>query len=219
MKKSILVTMALVAMLAAGCKKENSGSKEKTNVESVEVAPGVFWAKSDIGAKTPHGFGDLYMWGELTPGKTHESEYRFISGQGWPRMTDYEDAEAKPQLLPEDDIVTRTYGSAWRIPTEDEWKALFDGCMWSIEKEGDMYVFKGVSKTTGNEIFFPCCEGELPDDDYVVVMYWTCANGSNQWARGAFFQRYTNNEFIMNPGCWAVKTSQNYVRGIKISAE
>lgn len=219
MKKALLITAALMALLAAGCKKDVQGLKDvdvKTlpAPEYVELAPGIVWATCNMGATAPHEKGDRYMWGELTPNKDDE-DYRLLGPDGWPDLLDYTDIEKKPCLLPKDDIVTRTYGKEWRIPTLEDWEILMDVCSWSFVKISGVNCIKGESKVYETEIIFPHSEEEYEPGNYKYGYYWTSTNYDDMFARVFYFLR-TSGGNLEREGSVSAKYISYPVRAVKV---
>ena len=135
--------------------------------EYVEMGEGLGlrWATCNVGAANPENYGDYFAWGE-TASKANFydwSTYSFGSGSSFTRYTgnDYS------TLLPEDDAARHNWGSTWRIPTREEWKALAtEDFIWS---ETDYSGTHGILVTSivpgyeGNMIFLPAGGHKLSD--------------------------------------------------------
>ena len=110
----------------------------------VEMAPGFFWAKKNVGAHSPEGYGDFFAWGETSPkGSYTESNY------------DY--------LLPFSDAATEKMGDGWRTPTAAECNALLneDNYTWVWMALPGVNGYKVTSKVPGyegNSIFLPAAD-------------------------------------------------------------
>ena len=110
----------------------------------VEMAPGFYWATTNVGADNPWDFGDYFAWGETMP-KTDYSESTY----------DYSASFA--------DAATAERGDNWHMPTEEEWAALnnTDNFTWKkiTNYEGTgvagYTVTSKVSGYEGNQIFLP----------------------------------------------------------------
>ena len=69
MKKTFRL-MALVAMTVglafASCDKDNGNDGGTETAEWVDLGlpSGLLWAKCNLGASSPEGYGDYYAWGE-----------------------------------------------------------------------------------------------------------------------------------------------------------
>ena len=146
----------------------------------VDLGLSIKWASCNLGASKPQEYGDYYAWAEIEPyyssldpltwKEKKPDGYAWTSyswaGETSPLMkkycpsntTIYWGKEGEPDnkgiIDPEDDAATVKLGSAWRIPTEDEWKELMDKCKWTwTALEGvDGFV---IAAENGNSIFLP----------------------------------------------------------------
>ncbi len=133
----------------------------------VEMAPGFFWAKKNVGAHSPEDYGDYFAWGETSPKDSYtESNY------------DY--------LLPFSDAATANMGEGWRTPTIAEWEALLNTNKytweWTTENGVNGYrVTSKVSGYVGNSIF-------LPADHDSSGIYWSSTiSGSDTFWANCFY--------------------------------
>jgi hypothetical protein len=84
---------------------------------------GTLWAKCNVGAKTETEYGDYFAWGETKPKKEYTWEnYKF--GVGY-NLKKYNDKDKLIELELEDDTAHVNMGSAWRIPTKEQFEELF----------------------------------------------------------------------------------------------
>ena len=147
---------------------------------------GTWWFKYNIGvnpetAKTCEDwYGKYYQWGDI---KSHYEEeytwdvYKYSKGDS-NKLTKYctdktygYDTEPETdsfisrfkddltELLPEDDIVTQTYGNGYHIPTIEQWRELIENSELSVidDYQGiyDCRAFILTSKINGNKIYIP----------------------------------------------------------------
>ena len=134
----------------------------------VEMAPGFNWAKMNVGATAPEGYGDYFAWGETSPKDSYsESNY------------DY--------LLPFSDAATANWGEDWRTPTIAEWEALLNTNKytweWTTENGVNGYrITSKVSGYVGNSIF-------LPADHDSSGIYWssTISGSDTFWANSFYY--------------------------------
>ncbi len=122
---------------------------------------GTMWATYNVGATKPSEYGDYFAWGETKPKKDYDwSTYKWCeecdySTSGY-CITKYD--KKKTELDAEDDAATANWGSAWRMPTDDEIKELVDGCKWlPVYNFNNCHVngMMGISKSNGFTIFLP----------------------------------------------------------------
>lgn len=101
--------------------------------------------------------GRVFAWSEylrLSKGNNNElTKYCKNSEYGYEGFTDN-----KTRLEAIDDAATNSLGTAWRIPTPDEWNELYNGCTWTWEvnySESSINGILGISKYNGKTIFLP----------------------------------------------------------------
>ena len=111
---------------------------------------GTLWATTNVGATSPEGYGDYFAWGETEPYYNGDSQSPLTltwktgktAGYDWTSYTKFgtRDLSAYPDygftkynttngptiLESADDAATANWGSAWRMPTHDEWKELIN---------------------------------------------------------------------------------------------
>lgn len=95
---------------------------------------GTLWATYNVGAETPQDIGDYFAWGEIQP-KTYYSDSTYVYCNGsldqltkYCNITDFGYngfTDNLTILLQEDDAATVNWGDDWRIPTNTEWRELF----------------------------------------------------------------------------------------------
>lgn len=147
---------------------------------------GTKWATCNVGATKPYEYGDRFAWGETEPRLRDIGifeDYKFFDK--YVRydvyFTKYTREDRKEVLEAEDDAATVNWGEAWRMPTFEEVKELYEGCTWS---DHDVYINRninnkfrgvyGISKKNGNVIFLPFYSADSNYDHY-----WT-SNGSEE---------------------------------------
>ncbi len=173
--------------------------------EYVDLGLSVKWATCNVGAEKPEDYGDYFTWGETE--KTTSicgvawDEYRFcklvgfsddeefqgdydVEGQGTLCvLSKYNSTDGKTVLDAEDDAAAVNWGGAWRMPTVDELKELYENCTWEYKDDfNGVSGYKVTSKKTGytdKYIFLPlagfiddfCYDGYIYDG--VEVMLWS----------------------------------------------
>lgn len=103
-----------------------------------------------MGANSEEGSGLYFSWGN-TEGHTEESGY--VYSQDAYSATPA--AEITGNLSLSQDAARANLGAAWRMPTADEFKELYDNCnhVWTIKNGVHGQLF--ISKVNGKSIFFP----------------------------------------------------------------
>lgn len=129
---------------------------------------GILWAAYNIGATKPEEFGDSFAWGETEPKEEYEwgtykyaktshsiyvmdslTKYNFGGPWGYPGVID-----SLGTLLSEDDAATSNWGAEWRMPTDEEFKELYNNCQCKETEVNGVYGIQ-FSATNGNSIFLP----------------------------------------------------------------
>lgn len=158
---------------------------QTTGQVAVDMGVSVKWASSNVGALKPEDLGGIYAWGETeqkeralydwehykwwTIHKYQEEHDGWTSYYEDPYMTKYYTGESrygnvdgKTVLDPDDDVAHVKMGRNelrdwnWRMPTLEECQELIDNCWIRYKHElNGSYGVVLVSKTTGNELFFP----------------------------------------------------------------
>ena len=112
---------------------------------------GLLWATCNIGADSPEDYGDYFAWGETQPKESFGwSTYQYCNGSS-NTLTKYCNLTI---LLPEDDAATANWGSAWRMPTEEEWDELLNSTThtWTTQNGVNGWLF---TASNGNSLFLP----------------------------------------------------------------
>ena len=124
---------------------------------------GLLWATCNVGATSPEGYGDYFAWGETEPKETYNwSTYRYCNGSPT-TLTKYCSnadlgndgfTDALTTLEASDDAATANCGSAWRMPTKEEFNELDNYCyvIWTNINGVRGRLFTGPN---GNSIFLP----------------------------------------------------------------
>ena len=152
-------TRPLIAMNDNGDLKLLTEVAPSIEMVDLGLTSGTLWAKYNIGATCENTaeswYGGFYAWGETETKSNYDwSTYKFGTSDN---LTKYNSADKLNVLQPEDDVVTVTYGSNYRMPTKaelEELKALPN--QWVTNYNGisglNGRVFTG---TNGNTLFIP----------------------------------------------------------------
>ena len=150
----------------------------------MEMAPGVYWATCNVGADNPWDYGEYYAWGETDPKSDYSwSSYKY--GTSSTSLTKYNASDGKTVLDLSDDAAF-VDANGYRIPTYDDWNALFDTSnytwTWESDYEGSGHsgytVTSKVQGCEGNMIFLPAAgrmidTNSTPSYDGVEGYYWS----------------------------------------------
>ena len=145
----------------------------------IEMGDGLKWAKTNVGADTPEGYGDFFAWGETSPyyenGSALSDSPTWKNGKNegyaWPSYFDSPNGDGKSfekydngkkiKLDLEDDTARSIWGGSWRIPTPSEWEWLYKNCSikWTDDFNGTgvsgHILTSKVQGYEGNSIFLP----------------------------------------------------------------
>lgn len=185
MRKIILLSFAVMALLACGCE------KIETEYQWVDLGLSVKWARVNVGSTVISGYGDYFAWGEVTTKDSYtEGNYKWCDSDG--RLTKYcsnpkyDNPDSLVELLPEDDVAALEWGKGWRMPTYEELMELVKNCDWTFSSVDGVKGYMARSKVPGYEsewIFLPAAGFSNADGSYPGYegYYWTSTNcgGSN----------------------------------------
>ena len=147
---------------------------------AVDLGLSACWAKCNYGAASPEDSGYYLAWGETEP----KSEYSWSTYKWHYRVEKYNEYDKKTSLDtgPDgDDIVSKSLGGKWHIPTSGQWRELISNCTWTWT---DNYYNTGVSgmivtsketEYANNSIFLPA-KGLMYDNRYdnrAIGFYWS----------------------------------------------
>ena len=147
---------------------QQSSLKIPASLEAVDLGLSVKWASVNIGGEIETDAGAFFVWGEV---EGYENDNRPSTSNAWEdykyafnseyTMTKYCTnakygyngfTDNKTVLDIEDDAAYFNWGGKWRIPTDEEFKELFDKTINTHTRTG----MKFTSKTNPrNYIFFP----------------------------------------------------------------
>ena len=143
----------------------------------VELAPGLKWAKCNVGAETPEDYGEYYAWGETAPKATYGWDaYLFMApGQSSSfSITTYQlddgqtdgiwyqasqgGAAVSYQFVGDglsafkdrdysDDVARQAWGGEWQTPSDAQLQWLADNCTWTWD--GTKKGYTVTSKVSG----------------------------------------------------------------------
>ncbi len=174
MKKTIrlLAVMAMGAALAFAACGNGGGNTGTETVEWVDLGlpSGLLWAKCNLGATTPEGYGDYYAWGETATKEVYSlSTYKYctVDAEGslqtltkYNTSTDYGTPDNLTTLQAMDDVATQKLGDGARMPTREEWEDLI------ANTTAEWTTVNGVAgrkftAANGNSLFLPAAGGRF----------------------------------------------------------
>lgn len=173
---------------------------------------GVLWAKCNVGADTPEGYGDYFAWGETSTKSSYNwitYQYSNLNTNGYDILTKYCQepsigyngyTDNLTILLPEDDAATANRGHGWRMPTEAEFQELYDNTIvsWTTQNGVNGKLFTAVN---GNSLFLPATgnlsfDGNLYNVGYVGT-YWSSSLNTDA-PLGAWYLNFDANGFYID---------------------
>ncbi len=150
--------------------RDMSGSDGVYDYVDLGLPSGTLWATCNIGATSPEDYGDYFAWGETAgynDGKTdfNWSTYKWCEGSS-STMTKYCNnssygyngfTDNKTELDLEDDAAYVNWGSAWRMPSNEQFEELINSqyttTRWTTQN--GVYGRLITSKSNSNSIFLP----------------------------------------------------------------
>ena len=200
MKRPVSIVVFLTVLLVAGqgCIPELDvlEIKTPTDLRAVDLGlpAGVKWCSQNLGAGNQYDLGDTYAWGRTT--------------------------SSDIILSADDDVVSATMGSEWRMPTQWEFEELLNYCDWEFTQVSRRIGYTITSKINSNSIFIPIkyvdrgfMYGKVIED----TPYWTsCASGDNSMAfvtRLGLRERSRNEMLFIRP----VQAGRKKLEGIEIT--
>ena len=166
-----------------------SGVVEGHEYVDLQLPSGLKWARCNIGAEEPEGFGYYFAWGEKEqkPNYTWYT-YRFSIGDSLLTKYNFNNEEGLVDsifvLQDIDDVARSIWGGGWRMPNSIEYRELIDNCDYSWEKVNGVWGGVLKSRKNGNTIFFPAAGSRISSGKWgeKEVECWTVDIGAyNPW--------------------------------------
>ncbi len=136
--------------------------------EYVEIG-GVKWATKNLGAEKETDYGYYFAWGGTVAYAYSDSDSQWKSVKDGSVLSDgfsqanapfyessaytkYTNSDSRTVLEPGDDAATALLGDGWRMPTTEEFKALYDACLnGSYDKTTNP---SGASASVGKGVYW-----------------------------------------------------------------
>ena len=163
---------------------ESGSNPVDENWVDLGLPSGLLWAKCNVGATTPEGYGNYYAWGETqTKGTYVISNYAYCTYDELNRPTsltkynpslDWGTVDNLTTLLPGDDAATVHIGNGARTPTKAEWEELMNNTTSEWTSVNGVNG-RRLTAPNGNSIFLPAT-GEHIDYELNVGSigcYWS----------------------------------------------
>ena len=116
---------------------------------------GLLWCEHNVGASSPYDDGLYFSWGNIT-GHTGTDGYDFGTSNDGPYASTPGAALTGNIPVGNDyDAARHNMGAPWRMPTQPEFKELYDNCDSEWTDEDGVAGRRFTSRINGNSIFFP----------------------------------------------------------------
>lgn len=201
---------------------------------------GTLWATTNVGATSPEGYGDYFAWGETEPYYNGDSQSPLTltwktgktAGYDWTSYTKFGtyDSSASyhyygftkynvtngPTILESaDDAATANWGSAWRMPTLDEWKELVNNTDHEWATINGVNGQKFMKKTDRSVFIFLPAAGYRSmtylDDQELYGNYWS-SELDGDGSRGAWGLYFDSGR--VGPSYYSNRCGGNSVRPV-----
>lgn len=163
------------------------GNEGETPVEpdfvNLGLPSGTLWAKCNVGADNPEGFGNYFAWGETEPKSDYSwLTYKHSSEDYLGKITKYTKEDGITVLEDEDDAARVALGEGWFTPTRAQLWELVCGEYTIVEwtKYNGVNGHLITSKVNGNSIFLPAAgsiSGSITQDHGLYGKYWSSTLG------------------------------------------
>ncbi len=146
---------------------------------------GTLWATCNVGATNPEDYGDYFAWGETTTKETYRwNTYSLCNDGSNHKLTKYCNnssygnngfTDTLTTLESVDDAATANWGSAWRMPTKEDFEELNNNCTktWTTQNGVNGALFTGPN---GKSVFLPAAGYYLGSELLTagsLVHYWS----------------------------------------------
>ena len=168
----------------------------KNEIKAIDMGGSVEWANMNLGATTPQDPGGIFAWGETTS-RTGDFNLRNYTA---PKLTEKGRTLYDGVTGSKYDAARIQWGNGWRMPTEEEFRELYNKCRVIVNEKGEYVEFVA---SNGNRLILPILLSAFIHRNGIGNFYWT----SNQDFNGAYCCEYDSmqrNSFIIATihGCY-----------------
>lgn len=143
---SILLLMAITSLTPSCIYAQNTINGHE--YVDLGLPSGLLWATYNVGANSPEGYGDYFIWG-MTKVNPDVNTYDLVINSTVPENI----ADISGNI--NYDVAAAKWGGSWRMPTTEEAKEMINNCKWEVLRTGNEgYIFQGTGPN-GNHIYFP----------------------------------------------------------------
>ena len=188
----------------------NTPSAEPVAVD-LGLPSGTLWCDRNVGAASPEDYGAFFSWGNTEPHYPNRDnmdwgdddngfDYSFDSDT----YKETEGYKLEGNIDTAHDAARINMGEPWQMPTDDQFKELYDNCDWVRKTINGVNGYLVTSKVNGNAIFFPASGYWLGASLYnrgTNGLYWSSTFGSASnvcylyFNSGAVFPQYYRNRW------------------------
>ena len=223
-----IITIIIVIIVANGEKdvsESNTVEENKTTGTcnghdwvDLGLPSGTKWATCNVGADRSEDYGNYYAWGETSTKNYYDNDKcRYMDYYNYEsNLTKYCSnsrfgyigfSDNLTTLQSSDDAATVNWGSAWRMPTREEYEELKNNCTVTRTTQNGIngYLFTGPN---GNSIFLPAAgsryQSDLGSAGY-AGKYWSGSLSTSHPNHAISFYFYSDSEYcfvdIYSRGC------------------
>ncbi len=170
-----------------------TGTEKGHGYVNLGLPSGTKWATCNVGATTPEEYGNYYAWGEITTKESYgKSNYKWSTGpyyltSDYYTITKYNTddrygtVDNKIVLDLEDDAAHVNWGGAWRMPSYEDWKELFENSTWTWTTLNGIEGYIVKSKINNKSIFLPAAGYSSYDGYYGMYLSSSLESPYNAW--------------------------------------
>lgn len=143
----------------------------------------VHWASCNVGATRPEEAGGYYAWGETEEKSDYsKADYKYYDSKN-DSCTHIGDSISGTEY----DVAHVKWGGAWRMPTIEDYKELYERCTWERTTYNGVYG-QLVTGPSGKSIFLPAAgfryDKEVSNkDDYGLYWSGTLTTNDNAYSQ------------------------------------
>ena len=202
----------------------DDGSGSKYTPINLNLPSGKKWAAVNLGSTIKEsGYGDIapiHQYSDYYVQEEFGNKIKWgatdLSSTANPTLS--KEYAAGDVLEVEDDAAYANWGGYWRVPTDEDWRELWENCYWKCDGTNHTWKVysttshKNVHKTTSDsESGFPSGTPTIALPYSSSIYYWTSVAVSNSsYAKGVLFAK--NNDYSFNTYC--SRTGEYYIRPV-----
>ena len=158
---------------------KQSTELDKNEIKAIDMGGSVEWANMNLGATTPQDPGGVFAWGETTS-RTGDFNLRNYTA---PKLTELGGTLYDGVTGSKYDAARCQWGHGWRMPTEKEFRELYNKCRKIVNEKGKYVEFVA---SNGNRLILPVLLSADITRNGIGNFYWTSNNSFN----GAYCCQY-----------------------------